>query len=175
MEQDEQRQEDAEPLFYSGNGLESGLTLAQIAERIFVFIGERCAGAVKIWVGTDSPGKPFAAMTSTITLYRPGNGGRYYWTRQPAARFHTTKDRLFAEAMRSITLMQELRSALRERIGEGPELCGIELGIIHVDVSKDGKSKSLANAITGMVQAYGFHPELKPLAFAASCVADRHT
>ena len=39
----------------------------------------------------------------------------------------------------------------------------------------EGKSKEIVDSVTGMIRGYGFVPVIKPYAFGASVVADRHT
>ena len=45
---------------------------------------------------------------------------------------------------------------------------------IHVDIGNNGKTKNLISEIVGMVRSSGYTVKIKPDAFGASNVADRH-
>lgn len=126
----------------------------------------------RIIVGTDSDGSDFCSLHTAITVLREKNGGIYFRTASKKMRFHSMRERLWQEAMSSITMRQELKSILRERLGDDFFWDGNE---IHVDAGEEGKSKEIVDSVTGMIRGYGFIPVIKPYAFGASVVADRHT
>ena len=50
-----------------------------------------------------------------------------------------------------------------------------ELLEIHIDAGGNGPTKELMKELIGMVVGNGFTAKVKPEAFGASAVADRHT
>ncbi|MFZ5899548.1 MAG: ribonuclease H-like YkuK family protein, partial [Bacillota bacterium] len=46
---------------------------------------------------------------------------------------------------------------------------------IHIDVGSHGDTKDLIREVVGMVTGSGFNAKIKPDAYGASSVADRHT
>ncbi|MBI2056380.1 MAG: hypothetical protein HYT37_03280 [Candidatus Sungbacteria bacterium] len=126
----------------------------------------------KIIIGTDSnPAVPTVLVTA-ITIWRVGNGAIHFWTESERRMFHSMRERVWQEAINSITLAQELRGHLREHLGEDFFWEGNE---IHVDMGEKGPTKEFVESVIGMIKGYDFLPVIKPYAFGASVVADRHT
>ncbi|HEY4497529.1 MAG TPA: ribonuclease H-like YkuK family protein, partial [Candidatus Paceibacterota bacterium] len=98
-------------------------------------------------------------------------GGIYFWTSFEQQSSGSLRDRIYKETMRSITLAQELRGRLKEALGD--EFFWDDQ--VHIDVGEHGPTKDLIDAVVGMVKGYGFDAVIKPYAFGASVVADRHT
>ena len=82
------------------------------------------------------------------------------------------RDRIWQEAIASITLAQEFRSCLTDMLGNDFFWEGNE---IHVDIGLNGPTKELIDSVVGMIKGYNFTPVIKPYSFGASIVADRHT
>ena len=152
-----------------------------VIEDIFEEVQHAAGRPLCISVGTDS--EEFGETVKFVTiihLWRVGRGARAYRTemqetlslagRHGSARF---RERIWREVLLTATLAQELRSALRERLGAS-FLEGIE---VHADVGHDGGSSVMIREVIGMFKGYGFPDEvikLKPEAYAASAVADRY-
>lgn len=149
------------------------LTLGEVMDEIGEFILLKPEREYKIVIGSDSATKNPVSVVSTITIWRVGNGGMYFWTRAREAVFHTLGDRMIAEAMQSILLAQEMKSRLREKFGE--EAFWDRRLEVHLDIGVNGETKKFIDTIVGMVKGYGLHPVIKPSSFGASSVADRHT
>lgn len=126
----------------------------------------------KIIVGTDSRASDISSLVTAITVWRVGNGAIHFWTRTPQKKFGSMRDRIWQEAISSITLAQEVRGRLQEELGSDFFWDGNE---IHVDIGERGPTKNLIDAVKGMIRGYHFEPVIKPYAFGASVVADRHT
>jgi len=47
--------------------------------------------------------------------------------------------------------------------------------VTHHDLGKDGESKQHISGIVGVMKAHGYDPKIKPEAFVASGVANRHS
>lgn len=159
-------------LFYNET-LRRRIALSQLEEEIIKYIREQPKAEYKITVGTDSPANTYAQFVTAVTVLRVGNGGRYFWTRSEKIFCPTLRDRIYKEAMQSITLAQELRSRLKEKLGE--EFFWDRKITVHIDIGNGGPTKDLIEGVVGMVRGYGLEAIIKPDAFAASIVADRHT
>lgn len=131
----------------------------------------------EIVIGTDSrAAEEDVQYVTSVVFRRVGNGGIYFYTRAGEEGKVTMRDRIWREALRSITLAQELRSVLRERYGD--ELVWdkrITFQHIHLDVGTQGPTRDLVDGVSGMVKGYGFEPVIKPDAYGAFVVADLHT
>lgn len=127
----------------------------------------------KIIVGTDSSpanekGRTF--LVTAVVVHRVGRGGIYYWTQSARNDLQELCNRMYAEALRSIEVAQQLIEhgliPIEDSNGE------LE---IHVDVGPNGPTRKMIQELVGMVKGSGFLVKTKPSSFAASKVADRHT
>ena len=126
----------------------------------------------KIIIGTDSEASSVASMVTAITVWRVGNGAIHLWTKSMEKKFFSMRDRIWAEAISSITLAQEVRARLQQELGDEFFWDGNE---IHVDIGENGPTREMIDSVVGMIKGYNFTPVIKPYAFGASVVADRHT
>lgn len=147
------------------------LNQAQLVQRMRRFVLRNTERDYRLIIGSDSlpsnGGQVY--LVTAIVLHRVGNGGIYFWRRHLTPKLHTLRERMYAEALASIAMAQQL-----ERIAElKPLLRGsIE---IHVDVGEDGPTREMIQELVGMIIAHGYQARTKPESFAASKVADRHT
>lgn len=144
---------------------------AVVAEMVR-FVKKEPARFYKIIIGTDSEASSVSSMVSAITIWRVGNGAVHFWTRSPEKKFGSMRDRIWQEAISSITLAQEVRAQLTTELGDEFFWDGNE---IHVDIGENGPTRDLIDSVVGMIKGYNFTPIIKPYAFGASVVADRHT
>ena len=149
------------------------LTLSGVLAEIQSFIKKEPARSYKIIIGTDShPAHP-TILVSALTVWRVGNGAIHFWTRTEHKKpLVALRDRIWQEAIASITLAQEMRGKLRDALGDEFFWDGNE---IHVDIGENGPTRELIDSVVGMIKGYDFKPVIKPYAFGASIVADRHT
>ena len=140
--------------------------------KISEFMRSAPTRSYKIIVGTDSEASDVSSLVTAVTVWRIGNGAIHFWTRSAERRFPTLRDRIWQEAINSITLAQELRSRLKEALGEDLFWDGNE---VHVDIGEYGPTKEFIPGVVGMIRGYEFTPVIKPAAFGASIVADRYT
>ena len=157
------------PLFYSF--AKNNLSLEQVIDEIAGFVSLQPARHYKIIIGADSSSHDPVEIVTAVTIWRVGNGAIHFWIKQEPKRFATLRDRIYAETISSITLAQELRGCLKERLGE--EIFWNDQ--VHIDVGEHGPTKEFIDAVVGMVKGYGFEAVIKPYAFGASTVADKHT
>lgn len=147
------------------------LTAAAVVGRIIDVVKNHNDGSHRLIVGTDSlpSSNGQVWLVTAVVLHHVGHGGIYFWRRQLTPPMYTLRDRMYAEALASITLAQKLEAEPRLK----PYLKdNIE---IHVDVGKYGPTRDMIQELVGMIVAHGYLAKTKPESFAASKVADRHT
>ena len=152
--------------------MRSSLALAVVCEEIASFIRREPKRFYKIIIGTDSEASDRASLVTAITIWRVGHGAIHFWAKSEVRRFASLRDRIWAEAIRSITLAQEVRACLQRTLGDEFFWDGNE---IHVDIGENGPTREMIDSVVGMIKGYNFTPVIKPYSFGASIVADRHT
>lgn len=105
---------------------------------------------------------------SAIVIHRVGHGARYFWMRTEKPPFPSLRERIWHEAILSTSLARSVLDVLTERDAWWSDI------EVHVDVGENGPTKELIREISGYVRAYGFIICIKPEAYAAASVADRH-
>lgn len=144
---------------------------ARVVTQMREFVQLNTERDYRLIIGSDSlPGNDgHAYVVTAIVLHRVGNGGIYFWRRQLSHKLHTLRDRMYAEALASIAMAQQLEAV--------PELKPLLKHTIeiHVDVGEDGPTRAMIQELVGMIIAHGYTPRTKPESFGASKVADRHT
>jgi len=149
------------------------MALFDVVEDIVRYLEEAPDKNYLLVIGSDSQQYPEGVdFVSSIVAHRIGNGGRYFWTKMRKPKIKTLRDRIYQEAIFSITLAQELKERLRDRL----QLLTLEeIMEIHVDVGYKGKTKEMIKEIVGMVRGTGFIVKTKPDSYGASSVADKYT
>lgn len=148
------------------------LCLGEMMEEIAKFVKKEPKRFYKIIIGTDSEASSPVSLVTAVTIWRVGNGAIHFWTKSEERKFGSLRDRIWQEAINSITLAQEVRARLQKVLGDEFFWDGNE---VHVDVGQNGPTKDLIDSVVGMIRGYNFEPVIKPYAFGASVVADRHT
>ena len=153
------------------NFLGNSLDLEEVVLNVHNFVKLEPKKKYKIIVGTDSAARDEVNFITAITIWRVGNGGIHFWTSSEKTKCGSLRDRIYRETIHSITLAQELRGSLKEKLGD--EFFWDDQ--IHIDVGENGPTKDFIDSVVGMVTGYGFEAVIKPFSFGASSVADRHT
>jgi len=159
-------------LFYNET-LKKHINFKEMIDELVKYIQENQKAEYKITVGTDSNASHWAQFVTAVTVLKIGNGGRYFWTRSEKIFCPNLASRIYKEAMQSITFTQELKSRLKEKLGD--EFFWNNQISVHIDVGQKGPTKDLVDGVVGMVKGYGFDAVIKPYSFGAFVVADRHT
>ena len=94
------------------------LELDAVIDGIAAFVKKQPLRFYKIIIGTDSQALSSSSLVTAITIWRVGNGAIHFWTRSEERKFATLRDRIWQEAISSITLAQEMRSRLQETLGD---------------------------------------------------------
>ncbi len=153
--------------------LKRHLGFEEVVEELLGYVNKEPGACYKITVGTDSAGTNDTQFVTAIAILRIGNGGRYFWTKSEKFFCPTLQDRIYKETMHSITFVQELKSRLKDRLGE--EFFWDNKITVHLDVGKNGPTKDLIETVVGMVKGFGLEAVIKPDSFGAFVLADRHT
>lgn len=159
------------------SALGATLSLPEVLARVRTYILSYPRSSYEIVIGSDSeaPLEGESNFVTALVVRRIGNGGIHFWARR-RQRFYNLRDRIWKEAMLSITLAQEVRSLIKDTLGE--DLFWehkVEFRSIHLDVGKNGPTKDLIDSISGVVKGYGFTPVIKPHSYGAFVVANMHT
>jgi len=125
----------------------------------------------KVFIGSDSfVDKKNYILSSVICLYNEEQraGGVYFYSKEhlPRKDFLTLTQRLIHETTNSIEL----------GMGISESIPNVKLEL-HLDINSDRKAASnkLADSLSGYVKASGFDCKIKPEAWAASTIADKHS
>lgn len=148
------------------------LSFEALIKEIVLYIQKVPEARYDIVIGTDSKAQDEVDFVSAIGIHRIGNGGRYFWMRSGIQKCKTLQDRIYKETMQSITLAQELKSALKDKLDE--EFFWNNQIVVHIDVGENGPTRELKDAVMGMVRGFGLEAVIKPSAYGASVLADRH-
>ncbi len=107
-------------------------------------------------------------FVSAIIVHRKGKGGRYFWRRVREENIYTLRQKIYKEATLSFELARRLMRELASRTMLDYNL------EIHIDVGEHGRTRELIDEVVGYIRAGGFAVKVKPEAYGASTVADKH-
>jgi len=157
----------AQPFFNPHDG---EMTFAEVMAAIVRQMKDHPKDRFEILIGTDSSTSPnHLDLVSAIVLHTIGRGGRYFWTRRRERRSPSLRQQIWREAWLSFELAQRVI----ERLGA---LSFLQFNLeIHVDIGENGRTKELIDEVVGMIIGNGLAVRIKPHAYAASAVADKHT
>lgn len=146
------------------------MTFDEVVETVVEEMRGNSKDRFELLIGTDSSTSlDRLDIVSAIVLHRVGRGGRYFWTRRRERKPRSLRQQIWREAWLSFELAQHL-------IGRLASLSFLRFNLeIHVDIGKNGKTKEMIDEVVGMIIANGLSVRIKPHAYAASSVADKHT
>lgn len=145
------------------------IDFGQIVQRIVSFMAENTDYKYKLVIGTDSQSNhTLSDFVTAVIIHRVGQGGIYFWQRKGLPTF-SLRDRIYKEASLSLETAQKITD-------EFAKLGILQSSIleIHVDVGKNGETREMISEVVGMVRGNGYEVKIKPEAFGATTVADRH-
>lgn len=145
------------------------MDFGQMMERIFSFMEEDPNYKYRLVIGTDSqPNHTLSDFVTAVIIHRVGQGGIYFWQRKGHSTF-SLRDRIYKEALLSLETAQKVTDSLAKE--EILESLALE---IHVDIGKNGETREMISEVVGMIRGNGYEVKIKPEAFGAATVADRH-
>lgn len=141
-------------------------------EEITKLISKHSEEDGKIYVGSDSfVHKKQCTFSTAICLTNSDkqNGGRYFIkkTKFKASEYRQLVQRITAEVQKSIDVGMKI-------LNHCPKV-NIELHLDVSDANKNHKTSKMSEMLVGYAKGIGFECKVKPQAFAASSVADRHS
>lgn len=138
-------------------------------ERIFSFMENGPNYKYRVVIGTDSqPNHKMSDFVTAIIVHRVGQGGIYFWQRRGIPTF-SLRERIYTEASLSLETARNLAGILASHEDLG--YLSLE---IHVDVGQNGETREMITEVVGMIRGNGYEVKIKPEAFGATTVADRH-
>lgn len=174
------------------------MDLGRIIEELIDYKKEIPEAKYKIVIGTDSEVKEKGVeFVCVVAVHRIGNGGRYFWSRIYDERRFDLRSRIYQEAVISLALagallekelelhnmkvdmgqsITEIFKALEKESqnGSNQEIIFTNELEIHVDIGQKGPTREMIKEIVGMIKGSGFFVRIKPDAFAAATLADKH-
>ena len=143
----------------------------KLKKHIDAYLESEPARTYRLVIGTDSQVKNGTEVdfVTALIIHRVGSGGIYFWRRTVEHKQYALKQRMFAEAIHSLSAAEEFLTLFKSN---GIRKIDLE---IHVDVGTKGETREVITEIIGMVRSSGFTVKTKPDSFGASKVADRHT
>jgi predicted RNase H-related nuclease YkuK (DUF458 family) len=145
------------------------LTFDQMVDSIVAFIANDRGTGYSLMVGSDSEMSTKTSFITAIVLHQHGHGAKYFWSEMVKPRYATLRERIWQEAIFSISVAKSIVEEMAKREVESKNI------EIHVDIGENGPTKALIQEITGYVRGNGFDVHIKPDSCAASAVADRLT
>lgn len=147
------------------------LSLAEVRKKILQFMEADSQAKYHLVIGTDSQNKNGGEtdFVTALVVHRLSRGGIYFWRRRIEKKTYLLRARIYQEALLSLALADDFLEITRH---DGISRFDVE---IHVDIGKYGETREMINEIVGMVRGQGYGVQIKPEAYGASKVADRHT
>lgn len=146
------------------------LTLEQLIRSIASYMEEEPKAPHKIVIGTDSHTTRLATtFVSAVVVHRIGKGARFYFRKQAQKPMYDLRHRIYRETELSLSPVESLNAEGLSRLLASSPL------EIHIDIGREGDTKSLITEIKGWVTSVGYVARIKPDSFGASAVADRFT
>ncbi len=146
------------------------LTLGQVIQKITAYVDAAPEENYRLIIGTDSQVKNGGAdFVTVIIAHRIGAGAIYFWQRLVRSKPYVLKQRIYKEVLISLEVAHQL---VQQMVNKNGLLNTLE---IHVDVGQVGPTREVISEVVGMVRSSGFNVKIKPEAFGAAKVADRHT
>lgn len=128
--------------------------------------------AYKIIIGSDSMVKNDTCFITAIVVHRLGKGARYYYHKKIQRKIKSLRQKIFYETALSLEVGGMVHKYFADFGFDDIDELDVE---IHIDVSVHGETKNLIREVVGMVTGSGFRAKIKPEAYGASTVADKHT
>lgn len=143
-----------------------------ITKELMSYMNDDSESDYKIVIGTDSERRETGAdFVSVVAIHRIRKGGRYFWLRSYDKKDLDLRNRIYKEATMSLALAQ----VLLEQELESNHISIFNNALeIHVDIGINGPTREMIKQISGMIRGSGFYVKIKPEAFAAATVADKH-
>ncbi|MFZ5590785.1 MAG: ribonuclease H-like YkuK family protein [Bacillota bacterium] len=145
------------------------LTFEEMMQDITSFIQGVPSSSYRLIIGSDSQVKQDTCFITAVVIHRTGKGARYFYRKKYQRKIKSLRQKIFYETALSLEVGNMITQYLSQM---GLDDLPVE---IHIDVGKHGETRDLIKEVVGMVTGSGFRARIKPDAYAASSVADKHT
>ncbi|MGI6642945.1 MAG: ribonuclease H-like YkuK family protein [Bacillota bacterium] len=145
------------------------MSFGSMFEDICGFMAEDPHSDYKLIVGSDSQTREQVCFVTAIIIHRLGKGGRYFYTREHVTKMPSLRQRIFYEAHLSLDVASRLAAEISKN---GFSDLNVE---IHLDVGRNGQTKTMIRELVQEIVGNGFAAKIKPDAYGASQVADKHS
>ncbi|MFZ5650618.1 MAG: ribonuclease H-like YkuK family protein [Bacillota bacterium] len=145
------------------------MSFGEMMADIAGFITGTPTSSYKVIIGSDSQVKSETCFITAVVVHRLGKGARYYYRKKIQRKIKSLRQKIFYETALSLEIGGMIANYLAE---SGLDDLEVE---IHIDVGRQGETRDLIREVVGMVTGSGFQAKIKPDAYAASSVADKHT
>lgn len=145
------------------------LSFEEMMADITSYITGLPTSAYKIIIGSDSQVRQETCFITAVIVHRLGKGARYYYRKKYHRKIKSLRQKIFYETALSLEVGSLIARYLAEH---GLGNLQVE---IHIDIGAQGETRDLIREVVGMVVGSGFAAKIKPEAFGASSVADKHT
>lgn len=147
------------------------LSFFDLRQKTLDFIAQANGHGYLLAVGTDSQpnDKEGTDFITAFVIYRVGSGGIYFWYRTRDTKKLVFRNRIYQEALLSLSWAQKILEEFRE---DGITKYNLE---IHLDIGEKGETRKMFDEVVGYIASFGYKVKTKPEAYGASKVADRHT
>ncbi|MTI82091.1 MAG: hypothetical protein FH758_14720 [Firmicutes bacterium] len=154
---------------YFTNPTKGELSFEEMMADIISYIKGLPHSSYKVIIGSDSQVKRETVYITAVIVHRLGKGAKYYYRKRLDRKVKSLRQKIFFETSLSLEV-GGLVTRYFSNIGHMDE--EVE---IHIDVGKQGETKDLIKEVVGMVTGSGFQAKIKPDAYGASSVADKHS
>lgn len=138
-------------------------------DEICTYMAEDSHACYKLIVGSDSQSKEQVCFVTAVVVHRLGKGGRYFYAKTNIKKMPSLRQRIFYEAHLSLDVASQIAAKISEN---GFSDLNVE---IHLDVGRNGQTRFLIRELVQQIVGSGFEAKIKPDAFGASQVADKHS
>lgn len=145
------------------------LPFEEMMTDIITYIKDLPASSCKIIIGSDSMVKADTCFVTAVIVHRLGKGARYFYRKKMQRKIKSLRQKIYYETALSLEVGGLIHKYFAEN---GYADLNVE---IHIDVGVHGESKDLIREVVGMVTGSGFTAKIKPEAYGASSVADKHS
>jgi hypothetical protein len=145
------------------------MSFGTMFEDICGFMAEDRHADYKLIVGSDSQSRDQVCFVTAVVIHRLGKGGRYFYTRTNVKKMPSLRQRIFYEAHLSLDVASRLAAEISRN---GHSDLNVE---IHLDVGRNGETRSMIRELVQEISGSGFAAKIKPDAYGASQVADKHS
>ncbi|TYO96999.1 ribonuclease H-like YkuK family protein [Desulfallas thermosapovorans] len=145
------------------------LSFEEMMDDVTGYIRGLPSSSYKIIIGTDSMVRDETCFVTAVVIHRLGKGARYFYRKKIQRKIKSLRQKIFYETALSLEL--------GGKIAEYFSASGLaEMPVeVHIDVGNQGQTRELIKEVVGMVVGSGFEAKIKPDAYGASSVADKHT